>query len=114
MSNPTQLSLTGSRIIGQVAVDANRTMAEGGPIDPRLVLQLQITLNPPPGGVIWAITELTCSLHLSIPAFEGSQIGQAVTLNRIYGFPWRVGSEAPADIVFQSAGASDTSHCCPL
>lgn len=101
MSNPAQLSLTGSRIFGQVAVDANRTAGEGGPTDPRLVLQLHITLNPPPGEAIWALTELVCSLHLTTPAFEGSQIGQAATLNRMAGFPWRVGPGAPAEITVQ-------------
>lgn len=101
MSNPAQLSLTGSRTIGQVTLDANRTAGEGGPADPRLILQLQITLHAPPEGAIWALTELVCSLHLSSPAFEGNQIGQATILNRMYGFPWRVGPGAPTDILFQ-------------
>ncbi len=40
VSNPVSISLTGTRIIGEVSLDGARVIGEGGWADPRLMLPL--------------------------------------------------------------------------
>ncbi len=89
MSTPVSISLTGTRIIGEVSLDDTRVIGEGGWADPRLVLPLQITLNPSPAGASLAVTEVTYSLHLSTPASEQNQIGLSQAVKLMPGFTCR-------------------------
>jgi hypothetical protein len=89
LSNPVSISLTGTRIIGEVSLDDTRVTGEGGWADPRLVFPLQITLNPSPAGASLAVTEVTCSLHLTTPASEQNQLGLAQVVKLTYGFTCR-------------------------
>jgi hypothetical protein len=89
VSNPVSISLTGTRIIGEVSLDNTRIASEGGWADPRLVLPLQIMLNPSPAGSSLAVTEVTCSLHLTAPASEQNQIGFVQTIKLMPGFTCR-------------------------
>jgi len=89
VSNPVSISLTGTRIIGELSLDENRVIGEGGWADPRLVFILQLTLNPAQPGALLVITELTCSLHLASPASEQNQLSLAQTVNLLYGFNCR-------------------------
>ncbi len=96
MSNPVSISLTGTRIIGELSLDDTRVTGEGGWADPRLVFPLQITLNPSPAGASLAVTEVTCSLHLTTPASEQNQLGPAQAVKLMYGFTCRAVSGAPS------------------
>ncbi len=95
VSNPVSISLTGTRMIGEVSLDAARVIGEGGSADPRLMFPLQITLNPSPAGTSLALTEMTCSFHLDAPAAEQNQIGLAQTVRLMSGFSCRA---VPANI----------------
>lgn len=95
MINPVSISLTGTRIIGEVSLDDTRVAGEGGPAEPRLVLPLQIALNPSPAGSTLAVTEVTLSLHLTAPASEQNQIGLAQIVKLMDGFICRVVPDGP-------------------
>ena len=96
MSDHVSISLTGTRIIGEVSLDDIRVTGEGGWADPRLVLPLQIMLNPTPAGSSLAVTEVTCSLHLTTPASEQNQIGFEHTITLMRGFPCRAVPGGPS------------------
>lgn len=96
MSNPVSISLTGSRIIGELSLDDSRVSGEGGWAEPRLVFPLQITLNPSPAGATLAVTEVMCSLHLTSPASEQNQLGLAQAVKLMYGFTCRAVPGAPS------------------
>jgi len=96
VSNPVSISLTGTRIIGEVSLDDTRVLGEGGWADPRLMFPLQITLNPSPAGASLAVTEVTCSLHLTTPASEQNQLGLAQAIKLMYGFTCRAVPGAPS------------------
>lgn len=102
VSNPVSISLTGTRIIGEVSLDATRVIGEGGSADPRLMFPLQITLNPSPAGTVLVLTELTCSLHLNAPAFEQNQIGLAQTVRLMFGFSCRAVPGGSASCLIQA------------
>lgn len=96
MSNPVSISLTGTRIIGELSLDESRVAGEGGWADPRLVFILQLTLNPAQSGASLVVTEVTCSLHLASPASEQNQLGLAQTVNLVYGFTCRAVPGGPS------------------
>ncbi|MGH2364967.1 MAG: hypothetical protein ACRDHX_09995 [Chloroflexota bacterium] len=78
-----------SRGIGEVRAVPNELRGEGGPIDPRLVVPLEIMMQPQELSAQLALTELRCSLHLSTNPQDHNQFGSSVVLNLTGGMPVR-------------------------
>jgi hypothetical protein len=78
-----------------VALDIIQVRGEGGPYDARLVLPLILTMYPRKPEEALALTELTCSLHLGMPAFDQNQVGPTVTMTLQQNMPCRSLSDRP-------------------
>lgn len=78
-----------TRGIGEVRALPNEVRGEGGPIDPRLVVPLEIMMQPQDLSAQLALTELRCSLHLSTNPQDHNQLGPGATLNLMGGMAIR-------------------------
>lgn len=91
-----RLGLGGPRI-GEIHLDPTAVRGEGGWLDPRLVVPLEITLQPQPDNHQVAVTQLIASLHLREPTFPGNRIGAETRLDLLRDFPCRSVPSGPSD-----------------
>lgn len=86
------IRLGGMYGVGSVELIENRVTGEGGPHDPRLVLPLQVRMEPASTDRMLALTQLTCSLHLVVlgtATHPGNQHGPSTTTDLSSGLHCR-------------------------
>jgi hypothetical protein len=81
--------------VGRVRADSAQLRGEGGSHDPRLVLPVDVELDPRPEAQQLALVELTASIHLGSPPFPSNQIGSACHQNLLKGMHLRTISGGP-------------------
>ena len=85
-----------SRIVGKVRVDPGRVRGEAWPWEPKLVIPVEIQMNPRPPGEQLAITTLTGTLHIGEVHNPTTQLGLPAAANLIPGFHARSIPHAPS------------------
>lgn len=83
------------RIIGTITLNEKEVHGEGGSHDARVVFPLTVMMHPQPTGAMLVLTELRCSLHLAIPAFEGNRVGQMAIVHLLEGMTCRSATNDP-------------------
>ncbi|MCL5284128.1 MAG: hypothetical protein M1330_05420 [Armatimonadetes bacterium] len=83
------ITVNSTRIVGKVEADPSELRAEGGPLDPRLIVPVKVSMQPQSDGHQVALVRLSGSLH--VYGFDpASQVGPPVSVDLISeNFPCR-------------------------
>lgn len=74
-----------TRIVGRVRVDPGMIRAEGGPLEPRLVIPATLEMHSRPADQMLALVRLEASLHLDNFTNFANQVGPSVTADLTRG-----------------------------
>lgn len=75
-----------SRSVGRIRADPGLIWAEGGPLEPRLVITLAIEMFSRPASQMLALLSLAGTLHLGDPNNPTTQVGASATANLLPDF----------------------------
>jgi hypothetical protein len=75
-----------NRSVGRVSVDAGMIRAEGGPLEPRLVIPVTIEMHNRPAEQMLALTYLIGHLHIGDANNPSTQVGWPARMEFIPGF----------------------------
>ncbi len=87
----------GGILIGKVRLDSTRIRGEGGWLDPRLLIPIEIEMYPRPVSQQLALIRLTGTLSLGEPPSPANQVGSDVSLDLIENMNYRTIPGAPTD-----------------